>query len=120
MAAKKVSQERMLLRIFSGDDEPVNELPEEERKRLQTFVTYGGRKMDDLLRCLAEISTDCFVNRVKWVHLKCYFCVGGACWAIWPRCSLAPRVLLAERPAHHHAGARGAHQGHAALPARHG
>ncbi|CAK9096421.1 Hypothetical protein SCF082_LOCUS45265 [Durusdinium trenchii] len=53
-------KERMLLRIFSGDDEPINELPETEQKPreqwgdcwtfLKTFVTYGGRKMDDLLR----------------------------------------------------------------------
>lgn len=47
-----------MLRIFSGDDEPVNELPEEEKKRLQTFVTYGGRKMDDLLRCPTRIKED--------------------------------------------------------------
>lgn len=47
---KVTDKERMLLRIFSGDDQPIQELPEEHRKWLETFVTYGGRKMDDLLR----------------------------------------------------------------------
>eukprot|EP00435_Cladocopium_sp_Y103_P013537 s420_g3.t1 len=51
-------RERMLLRIFSGDDQPIQELPEEHKtlgrevgwEGQMTFVTYGGRKMDDLLR----------------------------------------------------------------------
>ena len=47
---KVTEKERMLLRIFSGDDTPLQNLPEEEKKYLETFVTYGGRKMDDLLR----------------------------------------------------------------------
>eukprot|EP00930_Biecheleria_cincta_P035478 TRINITY_DN24399_c0_g1_i1.p1 TRINITY_DN24399_c0_g1~~TRINITY_DN24399_c0_g1_i1.p1 ORF type:complete len:4764 (+),score=1067.82 TRINITY_DN24399_c0_g1_i1:48-14339(+) len=46
-------KERILLRVFAGDDEPVRNLPEADQEFFMAFVTHdgrAGRKMDDLLR----------------------------------------------------------------------
>jgi len=43
-------KERMLLRIFAGDESPIRKLPQEEQDNLETFIVFGRGKMDDLLR----------------------------------------------------------------------
>jgi len=43
-------KERMLLRIFAGDDSPIHKIPQPHQKFLAPFSIAGGRKMDDLLR----------------------------------------------------------------------
>merc|ERR1719230_423401 len=44
------NQERMLLRLFAGDETAVAKLKDKSRESMMTFSVAGGGRMDDLLR----------------------------------------------------------------------
>ncbi|CAK0875561.1 unnamed protein product, partial [Prorocentrum cordatum] len=55
------TQERILLRIFAGDDAPLRSCASADQESLAPFAVSGGRSMDDLLRWrwLAHLASAC-------------------------------------------------------------